>query len=124
MVRRVFLQGSTAATAAAVLPWRQAQASTAWRSFEVVTRVEVLNPRGVARAWVPLPMADTTDWQQAIGNSWTGNAQQARIVNDGKYGVAMLYAEWRAGESAPVVAIDDPKVAAARKRVFGAWGAT
>jgi transglutaminase-like putative cysteine protease len=105
MDRRVFLQASTAATAAAVLPWRQAQASTAWRGFELVTRVEVLNPRGVARAWVPLPMADATDWQQTIGNSWTGNAQQARIVSDGKYGVAMLYAQWHAGEPAPVVEV-------------------
>jgi len=50
-------------------------------------------------------MVDATDWQQAIGNGWTGNAQQARIVSDGKYGTGMLYAEWRDGEPAPAVEV-------------------
>ena len=105
MDRRAFLQASAATAGAAVLPLRQALASAAWRTFEVVTRVEVLNPRGVSRAWVPLPMVDDTDWQQTIGSNWTGNAHHARIVSDGKYGAGMLYAEWRDGESAPAVEV-------------------
>ena len=33
-------------------------------------------------------------WHRGLGNEWSGNAAQARVVADGKYGVPMLYAEW------------------------------
>ncbi|MGH8680080.1 MAG: transglutaminase-like domain-containing protein [Burkholderiales bacterium] len=104
MDRRAFLQTSAAAAASA-LPWRNALASTEWRTFETVTRVDVLKPRGVSRAWVPLPLADDTDWHKTIGSTWTGNAARARIAADGKYGVTMVYAEWREGEAAPVIEV-------------------
>jgi transglutaminase-like putative cysteine protease len=105
MDRRAFLQTSAAAAAASALPWRDALASTEWRTFETVTRVEVLKPRGVSRAWVPLPMADDTDWQKAVGSTWTGNAARAQVASDGKYGVTMVHAEWRDGETAPVIEV-------------------
>jgi transglutaminase-like putative cysteine protease len=105
MDRRAFLQTSAAAAAASALPWRDALASTEWRTFETVTRVEVLKPRGVSRAWVPLPMADETDWQKSVGSSWTGNAARAQVAADGKYGVTMVYAEWRETEAAPVLEV-------------------
>ena len=105
MDRRAFLQTSAAAAAASALPWRDALASTEWRTFETVTRVEVLKPRGVSRAWVPLPMADDTDWQKSVGSTWTGNAARAQVASDGKYGVTMVYAEWREGEASPVIEV-------------------
>jgi len=105
MDRRAFLQTSAAAAAASALPWRDALASTEWRTFETVTRVEVLKPRGVSRAWVPLPMADDTDWQKSVGSTWTGNAARAQVASDGKYGVTMVYAEWREAEAAPVIEV-------------------
>lgn len=105
MDRRAFLQTSGAAAAASALPWRDALASTGWRTFETVTRVEVLKPRGVSRAWVPLPMADDTDWQKSVGSTWTGNAARAQVAADGKYGVTMVYAEWREGEAVPVIEV-------------------
>ena len=105
MDRRAFLQTSAAAAAASALPWRDALASTEWRTFETVTRVEVLKPRGVSRAWVPLPMAGDTDWQKSVGSTWTGNAARAQVASDGKYGVTMVFAEWREGEAAPVIEV-------------------
>jgi transglutaminase-like putative cysteine protease len=105
MNRRNFLKTSSAAAAAAALPWRQAQASTDWTTYEIVTRVEVLKPRGVSQAWVPLPLTGETEWFKAIGNNWSGNAEQARIVSDGKYGASMLHARWRDGEAAPVIEV-------------------
>ena len=105
MNRRLFLRTSSAAAAAAALPWHGALAQEGWRAYEIVSRVEVLAPRGDSRAWVPLPLSDDTPWQKAVGNAWSGNAAQARIVSDGKYGVAMLYAEWGAGQSAPVIEV-------------------
>jgi transglutaminase-like putative cysteine protease len=105
MNRRLFLKTSSAAAGAAALPWSGAFAQEGWRGYEIVTRVEVLAPRGVSRAWVPLPTVDQAQWQKTVGNAWTGNAAQARVVADGKYGVGMLYAEWAAGQGEPVIEV-------------------
>jgi len=105
MNRRIFLKTSSAAAAAAALPWRTALAQEDWRAYEIVSRVEVLAPHGASRAWIPLPLSDDTPWHKAVGNAWSGNAAQARIVSDGKYGVGMLYAAWGAGQGAPVIEV-------------------
>ena len=105
MNRRHFLQSATAAALAQSLPWRAAFAQDGWRTFETVTRVEVKDSFGVARAWVPLPLEADNEWQKTVGNSWSGNATQARVMHDGKYGVAMLYAEWPKSEANPYVEV-------------------
>src|SRR5918999_1004590 len=92
MHRRAFLKAG-AAFGAAALPW-PALAASGWRTYEVVTKVELAFPKGVSRVWLPLPMTADTPWHRSLGNEWSGNASQARIVADGKYGVPMLYAEW------------------------------
>ena len=76
-----------------------------WRTFEVVTRVEVANPTGPTRVWLPMPIAVDTDYQKSLGESWTGNAGAARVYRDDKYGANVFYAEWPAGESAPVAEV-------------------
>ncbi|HEY6909802.1 MAG TPA: transglutaminase-like domain-containing protein [Myxococcales bacterium] len=100
MKRREFL-GAT--VIAAAFPWRRLRAGPAWRTFEVTTRAEISRPQGVSRAWLPVPLAADTDWQRALGNTWTGNARHMEEVKVGKYGVTMLYAEWAPGEGAPFV---------------------
>jgi transglutaminase-like putative cysteine protease len=105
MKRRDFLLSTAAASAVAALPWRAALAAEGWRTFDITTHVEVINPMGVSRAWVPLPMVLATDWQQTISNSRSGNASQATTHADGKYGAAMVYAEWGAGERNPVLEV-------------------
>ena len=106
MNRRSFLQSSSAAVLAQSLPLGVVAAPENWRAFETVTRVEIKDSFGVARAWVPLPLvAADSDWQKTIGNLWTGNATTARVAHDGKYGVGMLYAEWNASEMNPVVEV-------------------
>jgi hypothetical protein len=64
--RRHLLQ---AGAAAAVLPLpsfaqqrRFAPQVGAWRNFEVTTTVNVADPQGLTRLWLPLPDIDT-DWQ-------------------------------------------------------------
>ena len=101
MDRRAFLKVSAAAAAAGSLPWREASASSAWRTFEAITRVEILQPRGISRVWLPLPAIDNNVWQKVVDNSWSGNAAKGQVLSDGKYGVRILYAEWRAGENPP-----------------------
>jgi transglutaminase-like putative cysteine protease len=105
MNRRVFLKSSAAAAAVQALPWGSALAAIeGWRSYEITTRVEIMRPKGMSRAWIPLPAVES-DWHQVIGNSWTGNASRMQVMNDGKYGVSMLYAEWAAGAQNPVVEV-------------------
>ena len=105
MDRRSFLKTTAIASAAAALPWRQALAETGWRVFEVTTRAEVVVPEGASRVWIPLPLAEDNDWQRGLGNSWKSNAARTQVFHDGKYGVAMLYAEWPAREAVPVVEV-------------------
>jgi len=42
-----------------------------WRTFEITTRVEVLEPTGVSRAWLPIPSVKS-EYQQPLGNQWSG----------------------------------------------------
>ena len=98
---------STAAAAGLRLPLAAIAAKTTsdakWRTFEVVTRVEVIKPSGVTRAWVPMPLMPDTEYQKSLGQSWSGNAAAMRVHRDETYGAGIFYAEWPASESAPVV---------------------
>ena len=121
MNRRNFLKSSTAAALAPYLPL--SIASTAdWRTFEAVTRVEIRDAFGIARAWVPLPLVGETEWQKALGNSWSGNASRADVVHDGKYGLAMLYVEWPEKEMNPAIEITSRFMTRDRAVDFGAAG--
>ena len=107
MERRRFLKATMAVPVVGALPsWRDAlaQAGDGWRTYEIVTKVEIANPSGTSRAWVPLPLAAKTDWHNPLGNKWAGNGQM-KVVTDGKYGAEMVYAEWGPGEKAPVLEV-------------------
>src|SRR5438046_662191 len=111
--RRRFLQGTLGVSASAVLSTVGRPASavaaasngdgTKWRAFEVITRAEIINPAGGARVWLPLPLMPDTEYQKSLGQTWTGNAAVTRVARDDKYGAGIFYAEWAAGEPAPVV---------------------
>jgi transglutaminase-like putative cysteine protease len=101
MDRRAFLQTGIAFSTAAALPWREAFAAAEWRSYELVTKVELQWPEGASRVWLPLPMTGDTAWQRSFGSSWSGNAARAQVLSDGKYGATMLYAEWPASTTTP-----------------------
>ena len=101
MDRRAFLKTGIAASAAASLPWRVALAADEWRTYEVLTKIELSFPEGVSRVWLPLPLTADTEWHRGLGNSWSGNASRAQVASDGKYGASMLYAEWAEGPGIP-----------------------
>lgn len=109
MKRRSFLHAGAAASLLGALP-TAARASGfdprpgPWRYFDVTTRIDVLRPSGVTRAWIPLPSVNA-DFQRVIGNSWAGNAAGVKIAADPKYGAQMACAEWAAGEKSPQVAV-------------------
>jgi transglutaminase-like putative cysteine protease len=75
-----------------------------WRTFEITTRVEVLEPTGVCRAWLPIPSVKS-EYQKPLGDQWSGNAKVMKAATDGVYGAGMLYAEFASGEPVPVVEV-------------------
>jgi transglutaminase-like putative cysteine protease len=52
-----------------------------------------------------MPLIPDTDYQKSLGQSWTGNASTMRVYRDEKYGAGIFYAEWPAGEAAPVAEV-------------------
>jgi transglutaminase-like putative cysteine protease len=121
MNRRNFLKSTTAAALAPYMPLSMAS-SEGWRTFEALTRVEIRDAFGIARAWVPMPLVADNDWQKTRGNSWSGNASRADIVHDGKYGLAMLYVEWPAKEMNPAIEVTSRFMTRDRAVDFGAPG--
>jgi transglutaminase-like putative cysteine protease len=108
--RRHLLLRSTAALAGAALgpcvraeeERRFAPQPGRWRTFELTTRVEVLDAKGATKVWLPVPSVDR-DFQRSEASHWSGNAKSAQLVADPVHGGArMLYAEFEPG-AMPVV---------------------
>ena len=59
---------------------------------------------GTTRLWLPIPDV-ASDWQQPLENSWSGNAERARIVADPARGVRMLYAEFEPAAGTPTLTL-------------------
>jgi transglutaminase-like putative cysteine protease len=110
MKRRDFLKRGFAVSAGLAVVgmpklarFANAQEGPKWRSFEVVTRIEVTDPVGAVRAWVPVPISSNTDYFRRQGDTWTGNYKTVKSVQYDKVGTGIVYAEWPAGEKAPVM---------------------
>ncbi|CAN5894530.1 transglutaminase family protein [soil metagenome] len=103
---QAWAQAAAVPGASATLPARVfAPQPGAWRSFEVTTRVEVLDAKGPTRLWLPLPSVDR-EFQQSLGHRWSGNSKTARIASDERYGAQMLYAEFDpASATAPQLSV-------------------
>jgi transglutaminase-like putative cysteine protease len=73
----------------------------AWRTFEVTTRVEILEPRGTTRLWLPIPSVNS-DWQRSLESGFTSNGR-AQLASDAHDGARMLHVEFDADQAKPVV---------------------
>jgi transglutaminase-like putative cysteine protease len=116
MQRRSFLKAALGLSAGAVLaPPRFAGLARAqekqfnpvpgaWRTFEIVTSVQLLQPAGLPRVWLPIPVVKS-DYQNPIGNNWSGNAKVMQAVTEPAYGAGLLYAEFAEGEAAPTMVL-------------------
>jgi transglutaminase-like putative cysteine protease len=106
--RRTFLKTVAASAALSVAPRVVSAAPTErnpWRKFTAVTKVEIVDPSGVTRVWVPVPLMTDTDYFRRHGDTWTSNAATTRAFQDPKYDVGFVYAEWPATEKAPAIEI-------------------
>src|SRR5688500_1200293 len=103
MKRRTLITASPAAGLLALTPIAaRAQATRAWPTFEVVTRVEVAATAGQVMVWVPLPLSQDTDWFQTLENSVTGNFTVNNDVIEPNYRAAIGAAVFRPSEAQPV----------------------
>ena len=109
--RRDVLKGAAALAGAAALPTtgnaQRAFAPTpgAWRSFEIVTRLEIAATNGATQAWVPLPAFDAPEWFKPGGSTWTTNAASAEIRTDAKYGSQHLHLTWTGTDKPATVSV-------------------
>jgi len=111
MDRREFLkQGLTVSAGMALggLP-KFADAAAAdeakWRTFEVTTTIEVKDPVGAVRAWVPIPLMKEADYFKRQGDKWNGNSKTVQTIQTDKVGTGLVFAEWAAGEKAPMLEV-------------------
>jgi len=109
--RRDFLQRSATAALTAALPAAAAAdpiaapvappVDGAWRTFEVVTDVEIWPQDVPARVWLPFPLYGDTEWQRALDVRWSGNPATTGIYRDPRYGAPAFYAQWDDRAAAP-----------------------
>ena len=111
--RRSLLKGGAAMGALIAVPtWLHAQppaaerrfapAVGAWRTFDVTTRVEIAEPQGATRVWLPVPSVDSA-WQRSLDTRISSNGN-ARMGSDLVEGARFVSAEFAAGVR-PVIEI-------------------
>jgi transglutaminase-like putative cysteine protease len=97
MDRRSFLKTGAALSAVAVAPRSFAATDEApWRTFEVVTRVELLEGTQ-ARIWIPAPTVNT-DYQKVVSTTFAAPNGQAELVQDPAYGAGIVAANFAGGQ--------------------------
>ena len=115
MDRRGFLNVTAAAVASAAVPGIAAAATAgtleappadaSWRTFDVITEVEIRPQDVPAKLWLPLALYGDTDYQRAIGVRWTGNASATGIYRDPRYGAPAFFVQWDDRNISPTLQI-------------------
>ncbi|TDR84555.1 transglutaminase-like domain-containing protein [Enterovirga rhinocerotis] len=75
----------------------------AWRTYEVVTRVEL--PAGDAQAWVPVPSVNEAGWFRSSDSTFSVQGGEAKLVADPVYGARAVHARWASGAEKPVLEV-------------------
>jgi hypothetical protein len=70
------------ASTASFVPQPASGSSPKWRTFEITTRVEVLQPAGRTRVWLPTPLTIATPYQKPLGNTFSVEGGSATTAND------------------------------------------
>ena len=87
MDRRTFLSSNAALCAGfaitkAVPALAHTFPSNAWRTFEVETRVELLNPKGACHIWLPAALMHDTPYQKTHLNHFNADGGAARLTQE------------------------------------------
>jgi transglutaminase-like putative cysteine protease len=67
-----------------------------WRTFQVDTTVEILEPAGSTLLWIPLPSNARTDYQRLLDTKFavSGDGGHAEVFTAPRYDVTLLRVEW------------------------------
>jgi transglutaminase-like putative cysteine protease len=87
-----------AGTASAESPERSAE-SPPWRTFEITTKVEVLQASGKTRVWLPTPLPDTP-YQRTLGDTYHAVGGRAVMIETVAYEPDILAGVWEDGNPA------------------------
>ena len=106
MNRRDFLQaaGSAAGVLASSNAGRVLAADAGWRTFEVTTQVEVLQPSGTTRVWLPAALMGDTPCQRTVANTIRCENGIARNIVSRNDGLGIVAAEFQPGVK-PVLSV-------------------
>jgi len=100
MKRREVCRRAGAAAALGILDPRalfaQASESEQWRVFEITTRIEVLQPNGPTRVWLPTPLA-VAPYQKTMGDTYQAGAGSVAMIETNANEPDMLGATWDEG---------------------------
>lgn len=103
MNRRDFLRSAGIVSAGLAIPrtarlLAEETPPTGWRTFEVTTYVEVLNPSGATRMWLPVPLTTLTPFQRTLANEFTADRGVAKLVQSKTDALGIVTAEFPAGQ--------------------------
>ncbi len=111
--RREVLKFGASAAAMATVPgaaWAQAGSGALfapapgdWRTYEITTKVEILNPQGETQVWLPIPAFEAEGWSKPGETTFQTKSGKAEIVKDAKSGARFLHVAWSANEPQPEV---------------------
>ena len=111
--RREFLAGTAAFSATALMLPNLASAEAkfdpqpgTWRSFSIITRIELPNANQAAQVWVPLPSLREDAWMLPEPDEWSANAASAEIITDPKHGAKLLHARFAPDQGPAVIQIE------------------
>jgi transglutaminase-like putative cysteine protease len=86
------------------LPLFSETASENWRTFEVVTRVEVLKPNGVTHIWLPAALIRETPYQKTLSNQFNAEGGTAKLTTDDQNALGIVSATFPADKK-PVLTL-------------------
>ena len=67
-----------------------------WRTFEVVTKVELMKPKDVSHIWLPAPLIRNTPYQKTISTQYTAKGGTVRVSKDKQSALGIVSATYGA----------------------------
>lgn len=102
MERRRFLQAMGILSTSLALPvgeplFADDATTGGWRTFEVITRIEVLKPSGTTRVWAPGALTVKTPFQRTLSNKFQAEGGTVHTVQRKEDGLEIISAQFPDG---------------------------
>lgn len=99
MNRRGFLRANCSMCAGLALTralpvFAHAVAPAGWRTFEVVTRVDLTKPKGASRIWLPAALIRDTPYQRVLSNRITAGSGTVTMTMDKQSALGIVSATY------------------------------